>query len=314
MRINFVTTANDTVASYRYRISKPTDELTAKGHDVRLNATGGGYISVYSKHFNAAEDHQNITWHGHRATVFDVCDNHFESDFAPHYQFMCKHADMIIASTPKMQECIKKHTGKDSVIIPDPYEWEEREPKKLKKIEKLMWYGHPVNMQALLRIMPEIDGYSLLAVGKPMTWFDFPVTPYSKEMMQVGFDNSDVVIIPVTSDPRAQVKGANRMIEAIRQGVFVIAEPLPCYQEFKDWMFIGGIRDGLEFVQKNIKELPGRVKAAQEYIRDRYSPETIGGLWETQLKKLDSRNSISAVEGASSKDTKTSTSPTTTAA
>ena len=295
MRINFPTVANETVASFRYRIKAPVDYLNAAGYTVTINDPGGADVAVFSKHFNTMKDAQGIKWHGYKKTVFDVCDNHFEGDNKAHYEYMCQQADQVVASTPMMAEVIKKYTGRDSVVIPDPYEWPEKEPKKYDRIERLFWYGHPVNMQALLRVMPEIDGYWLYAVGQMVDWFDFKVYPYSHGNMANGFENTDLVIIPTISDSRSKVKGPNRMVEAIRQGVFVVAEPLPCYEEFSKWMWVGGIRDGLNWAQKHRGELAGRVKEAQEYIKTKYSPEAIGEQWVQMIQELTRSNLTSAV-------------------
>jgi hypothetical protein len=54
--------------------------------------------------------------------------------------------------------------------------------------------------------------------------------PWSKETMLEEFARADIVVIPTT----ASYKSANRAIEAIRQGCFVVAEPHPALEGFPD--------------------------------------------------------------------------------
>ena len=124
------------------------------------------------------------------------------------------------------------------------------------------------------------EGVQLEVDGKP-----FPIVPYSIDSLLWGFAQCDITIIPNAGSNSA--KGANRMIESIRQGVFVVAEPMPAYEEFRDWMYIGEIKEGIEWCRQNKAELQGRIQKAQEYIVKEYNPTKTGERWQRLILMAD---------------------------
>ena len=73
------------------------------------------------------------------------------------------------------------------------------------------------------------------------------------------------------------------LFRSIRAGCFCVSDPHPAYEEFSDWMFTSDVLAGIDWCKKNRSELNERVAKAQEYIRDRYSPEVVGKCWENVL-------------------------------
>jgi hypothetical protein len=92
-------------------------------------------------------------------------------------------------------------------------------------------------------------------------------------------------IVAIPMDER-KGKSANRLIEAVRNGRFVVAGELPAHDEFKQFMWIGDIREGVDWAKSHNSECIERVKACQDYIRDKYSPERIGRLWLEALQSI----------------------------
>ena len=91
-----------------------------------------------------------------------------------------------------------------------------------------------------------------------------------------------MVIIPTGV---SAAKSGNRLIEAVRAGKFVVAEPLPAYEEFAEWMWVGDLREGVEWALGNEKECLKRVRKAQKYVQKHYSMEVIGPKWLEAVKK-----------------------------
>ena len=81
------------------------------------------------------------------------------------------------------------------------------------------------------------------------------------------------------------------MIESIRQGVFVVAEPMPAYEEFKEWMYIGNIKEGLRWVKENKQSLQKRIEDAQDYVRKKFAPEVIAEQWQSSLQRITAEKS-----------------------
>ena len=161
----------------------------------------------------------------------------------------------------------------EAMVIPDPYEFEEREPHC--NGTNLLWFGHHVNRSGLERIMPDIKGYPLRVVSN----FDGAI-PWSVGTMVKEFKRADIVIIPET----AKYKSNNRALEAIRQGCFVVAEPHPSLNDLPG-IWVGNIKEGIEWTRRNLQEANERTKMAQKYVRDAYSHQTLALAWKTAIQR-----------------------------
>lgn len=277
MNINFVTVTNESMASYRYRIFIPAIMLAKRGHLVRIVTASqpDAEIAVYSKHYNEkdVDDAQALQMRGGKV-IFDICDMHD----IPHYERMRDIADRVTVSTEALAA---KFSG--AVLVQDPYEYPEKLPRfQPEEIIKVLWYGHASNINALANVWEELHGNHVLILTNPevadMT--NMPITPWSLARQMQGLAECDVVIVPVEDLPKKHTKSANRMIEAIRSGRFVVASSTPSHDEFKQWMYVGNIGQGLKWVRQHRDEIEERIREAQNYIRERYSPETIGEKWE----------------------------------
>ena len=273
-------------------------------------------VYIFSKHFNPKEEYNllkklqdpefvigNVTHtiageeDAGSVIIFDICDNHFgNSELANYYKTMIGKADIVVAATGKMADIVKKECReelgeKPIVVISDPYEFPEKEPRfnwQQQEVENLLWYGHPTNIKHLQRIWNDIGDHNLMIITQAGTKLDvdgvpFPVVPYSIDSLLWGFSQCDVVIIP--NDGMDSAKGANRIIEAIRQGIFVVAEPCPAYQEFDKFMYIGNIKEGLKWCKANKGEIQGRIQKAQDHIREKYAPKQITEQWSKLIKE-----------------------------
>jgi len=198
--------------------------------------------------------------------VVDFCDDHFDW---MHYQEALRLADAVTCSTIEMAKRIKE-LGRDATVISDPYEYPEMPPHC--NGVNLLWYGHHVNRESLQRILPDLEGYPLRVVSN----FDGAI-PWSKETMLEEFARADIVVIPAT----APYKSANRAIEAIRQGCFVVAEPHPALEDFP--IYIGNIKEGIEWTkQQNMNEL---ISKAQKFVTAEFSPQTLIDKWKKATKR-----------------------------
>jgi hypothetical protein len=100
---------------------------------------------------------------------------------------------------------------------------------------------------------------------------------WSNETMLEEFARADIVVIPAT----APYKSANRAIEAIRQGCFVVAEPHLALEGFP--IYIGNIKEGIEWTTKqNMNEL---ISKAQKFVREEFSPQTLIDKWKTVTRR-----------------------------
>ena len=282
MKINYSTVANDKLASYRYRIKIPSEYLKKWGHEVVIGKPEQADVGVFSKHFNPRDPEfaRQPTRYG--KVVFDVCDYHLDGPYREHYERMMTLADVITVGTGELGMMINKYLGHDVKVIQDPYEFDEKEP-KFDKCEKVLWFGHASNLSPLVREVNNgvLNGKKLMVVSNPNAYF--PTVPWSMEAMEHGMDECDVVIIPQHDNRKNRCKGANRMVESIRSGRFVIANEMPAHNQFKEWMYIGDIQEGLEWLEQNKSEIKDRIAMAQKYVQKTFSPEKISRSWLSAL-------------------------------
>lgn len=191
--------------------------------------------------------------------VMDVCDDHFDSPYASHYRLACGIADVVTCNSKVMQRIIKTQTGKDAVVIDDPYEDPELEPTDG---DGVLWFGHSSNMTDLEAVAPSIN-YPMMIVNNDN---------YSPESLDKALKACRCTIIPTG---KSQAKSANRAIRSIRYGKYPVCGPLPAHEELGLSAF--NIFDMLGWaMESNSRDA---VLHLQDLIRDRFHPERIAKEW-----------------------------------
>jgi hypothetical protein len=276
--IAYVYRGGDQWPSLRYRILIPANELGKRGYGVVVSdQPEEADVVVLSKH---SEDNWKIAKQAKERgsrVVFDICDDHFDDALNVHYYATCNYADVITVPTRFLQRKVKEKVNRDAEIITDPYEWPEVEPKK--PTDKLLWYGMPGNFPALMKELERLDDYKILAITDPSVHRQ--VTPYSQEAMAEGFASAGIVILPQAKEG----KSPNRMVEAIRQGLYVVATPQESYEPYGMWL--GDIKEGIEWALGNPQKAKKAVKRAQDIVRNLNSPETVADDWEAVFTKSE---------------------------
>jgi hypothetical protein len=261
-------TFDENLASARYRGYIPIRELEKLG----VEMTPAADTLVCSKH---GWDPAIVGKYRH--VIYDVCDDHFDDDHADFYRGMVGRADLVTCNSQAMQSRIREATRVEARVIPDPYELDERPPSWG---EGLTWFGHESNLVDLAREAPRLKGFDIRAVSSPV----MPgIIPWSRQAVIDALDRCAVAIIPTGTSP---LKSANRLVEAARRGKFVVANPLPAYEEFAPFMWVGDIREGIEWAYAHREQCLARVAQCQDYIRPRFSPERVGRLWLEALASI----------------------------
>jgi hypothetical protein len=256
------------LASTRYRVVIPAMALQKLGVEVCKDAD----VIVYAKDKVDPDILARF-----KATVYDVCDDNFDCAVrGEEYRRHVAKANAVTCNSDMMRFLIHKKCDRIATVIPDPYEREEWAPSWG---EGLLWFGHQVNVKDLVRVMPRLtDTVTALTHDTDKVAF----TEWSQPAMDEHLRSCSMVIIPTG---RGAHKSANRMIESVRAGKFVVAEPLPAYEEFSRWMWVGDLAEGVKWAKQNRSECLIRVRECQRWIRERFNPQRIGRLW---LKVLNS--------------------------
>jgi SAM-dependent methyltransferase len=240
--------------------------------------------------------------------IADYCDNRFDKpEIGPLYIQMAQMADCVVASTTMMAQIIKQYTGRDASIVPDPFEGPLAEPKFAPDAAalKLLWFGHPTNLDTLAPILGKLAKYaqqeqklSLTIMTAPdptlheklnvqTPHFSIQLAAWGIEELWCALQACDLVIIPSLANEKKLVKGANRLIEALCAGRPVVAYPLPSYQEFHDYCWLNeDIVQGIKAAMRDQALTLQKTAAGQNYIKQHYAPIVIAQKWRQVFAQL----------------------------
>ncbi len=189
-------------------------------------------------------------------------------------------ADQIVVATDVMRDRVHKYVNKDAAVLADPYEMPECAPHAEGK--DLIWFGHQVNLRDLTDNTRLLKGRPLRVVTGPK---QIPETiPWSLENLSGTLAASNIAIFPTGTG--GENKSNNRLINAIRAGCFAVCMRHPSYLEFRHFVWVGDFYTGLRWTDAFQSHMNDCVAAAQDYIRDKYSPETIGAQWASMLEAV----------------------------
>lgn len=246
----------DVIASSRLRAKIPQQELA------KLGIQKGKDVLVYGKHLLGEKDIAP-----YRRRIFDICDDHFNGYFGDYYREHARNADVVTCNSEAMKQRIKECTGRDAIVVIDPYEGLQLKPCIG---PRLLWFGHRSNLADLERISPHLKHPILALSNHPdcMEW-----TP---EAQRRALAYECIVVIPTGKSP---CKSENRLVEAVRSGKYVCAEHLPAYEKFEPFFPLGDIPTHVEEALAHPERSLERIVAAQEFIDDRFSPQEAGRQW-----------------------------------
>lgn len=279
MLVSYVSQMDTKVASYRYRMLIPGAELEKLGHEVFVGPLPWheADLVVFAKDFNPNEIAMaKIAKSRGAKVVYDLC-NWVENE---HYRLMCEIADDLVTTCDPLAEIIREKTGKRPWVIDDPYEFPAREPHFKADPLRLLWYGHKSNLQSFSDLVPSLRGLDaevevISNRAAPM------ITQWSPSAVKDGLARADIVMITTS---HGDINSANRITEAANGGCFVVAQPLTSYKPYADSMWLGDIRDGIDWAVAHKDEINDRIKAAQIVAARDFSPSLIAEKWEQVFK------------------------------
>lgn len=241
---------------------------------------------------------------------FDICDHHFEHpEYANYYQEMTEIADKIIVNTPYMADIVTHYTNRQTTVIADPYEGPRGLPHFLpgKTKLRLLWFGHPVNLDTLTNFIPQLLNFAqtiplelhLVSMFTPQferIYFELQqqvgknlslrFSPWSLTATWNALHATDIVIIPSLPTEQKRPKSANRLIESIQAGRFVVAYPLPAYQPFAQWVWVNDqLITGIEWALQHPQQVIQQLTQAQSILEFSFSPVSIARQWEQVLNQ-----------------------------
>lgn len=275
----FIHRAGPELASYRYRA-----EIPAKAIGACVNGGESGHVYIFNKPIHAdVELAKECKAEGVKVVV-DIGDDHFNhATWGPVYREMVGLADFLVAPTENMASRLGKYFGKTAdAVIPDPYEEALQPPHAAG--QKLLWYGHPVNLKDLKGNLEYIKDFDLTIVTGKNHGLDHDYLQWTPEVQTQELSRANIVIIPTRKG--VEFKTANRLVNALRAGCFpVCGGHIPSYQEFRKVAWVGNFSTGLRWATAYPQDLNALVAEGQQYI-EKFSPENIGKLWQQVVDSL----------------------------
>jgi hypothetical protein len=167
---------------------------------------------------------------------------------------------------------------------------------------RLLWYGHPANLAPFLELVPALEtfarSYPLLVsvITTPVAEIAALLTekhthpearlrmhfvPWTPFALDEAMGIADLVIIPSEHRNRLkQAKSPNRLVAGLHGGRFVVAHPLPAYQPYGEFAWLGeDLCEGLAWAIRHPREVAERIQRGQAYIDERHSPEAVARFW-----------------------------------
>jgi len=295
MQVNYITACNETMPAYRYRMRIPGQQMDVYGIShypitADIHVLSKPYISDPLTLMSLMNMAEGLDY------VFDLCDDIFRREYVGNYiRHMISNAKAVTCSTDGMKDIILEETGVEATVISDPTEFEEQPIKDISN-PSVMWFGSATNFDILkyVNCPYPVEVVSDISVKDRLknVSFDWTFTEWSLENMQKAFKRNNVVIVPTFNDKNVNhnytTKSPNRVFEAIRNGLSVVAAPIPEYQKFGDFITLDwNMENGL----KNIRQI---TPEAQKYVRDNHSPEVIGNQWKQLFRSLLESTSVVA--------------------
>lgn len=277
--VGYIVTVDPWLASYRFRVAIPAPHT-----GLSYSIGEPGEVSFFYKHFEPIEIAQSAKESGSRI-VYDVVNEHLEGEKGVYYRSMIALADAVTCGSEWMRRRILDATGKTATVIDDPWETDEAETQC--EGRDVLWFGHGANLRSALHAFDAV----FAAKANPVVCSNAQhkaIVPWSPEEERRQLERCALVLL-TASNPGAST---NRVVKALRSGRFVIAQDIESWRELRDYIWIGDIRQGVEWALSNRQQALEKVRAGQEYVREKKSPQAIGRAWSTVMRPLLSSISV----------------------
>lgn len=313
---------NSKRASYRFRAVIPLRGMRPGDSIIKnVNEANKGDIVVLAKK-STPKDLFYFKSQGIKC-VYDICDNRWRKYgsedwikrvIKPH-NVLCQNADALITTCPGMQALIRKHIGRDSIIITDPVEAIKEEPRvalKSRRYINIFTYGNSKHFNKIYwnRLIKEFETvgieFKIIAMldrsKKYKIMYNEEISTGRLEIYEFDLKKqyelmkeADVVFLPICVNSMdnlidMKAKSPNRIIDAIYSGKPVITnhgvDTWNVFRRYAD--FIGWARS-IQYVayaaafryliNKPKEEINKRIIEGQNYITKMHSPEVVGKQW-----------------------------------
>ena len=233
---------------------------------------------------------------------------------------MLEAVDAVSVSTPPLIEIIRDAAGRTPVVSDDVVEEPRINPlaKSYYRLKnyfesarprpfRVVWYGiagaknPPYGMIDLPRVLPALSRLheeiplSLTVISNSPELFreytegaTFPTRyrEWNAATFPYVFSGHDVCIIPVNSNPLTMCKTNNRLVLSLLLGVPVVADRMPSYEEFGDFVLFSDWQRHLRAYALDPDLRRRHVERGQSYIRSVYNRGRAVTQWSSLFQSL----------------------------
>lgn len=262
--------------------------------------------------------------------IFDLCDNHFYNptdDAAIEQRIgrLRRMVDLVDAVTVSSPEIAKLIAPTPTFQVDDTLEllpftamaerlgWPlRRARRRFGRPVRLIWHGRSgqedwgSGLTPVKNLVPELERLHAklpltltIMSNAPRTFkrsvggagFPTRFVPWRPKTFAPVIARHDICLLPIERNQFTVCKTNNRARAALVLGVPVIADEIPSYREFGDWMFFGDWANHIaEYVHS--PELASlHVRTAQAHIAQTYTEELVVRQWNTVLEAVFSQKS-----------------------
>jgi hypothetical protein len=286
----------DKRASHRIRALRPVEGLRALGVDAdiinnkSIDRLSKDDIVIFTKDTDPAQMLE-LKRQGYRVG-FDICDNKFKEDKG-NYDVYCREADFITCNTEFQQKEVRRYAGRESHIYIDPIERPiEAHTRTSCEPVELLWYGGSASLKyvGFGEIIPYLNAsginYRLTIlvndarekVAHLCELGNVIYHEWTYELHEAKVRASDIVFIPMTIGKahlsrRTITKSPNRVLDGLAQGRWVVAAPVPSYQQVSKYCWLDDYLEGIRFYLENPGVVQEKIYKGQQWIREHATPE-----------------------------------------
>jgi hypothetical protein len=212
------------------------------------------------------------------------------------YKKAINFSDIVITPSEMMKINILKYFPGNIEIIEDPIEV-QIEPLKNKNFEKLdaLWFGHPTNLNYLLRILTKLNELTSLTIvtSKLSQQEEILIRQINKSILIKFYEwdknfyakynlKCNICLLPSDiMDSKKNGVSNNRLITALALGLLPVVSPVESYKQFKNYYLdISNINTANEYI---LEKIYGNIMKDRNEIISSYTPQLIGAKWSKIL-------------------------------
>ena len=257
--------------------------------------------------------------------ALDQCDNHFIYDIddadqckrAKNLRAMVDEVDVVIASTDKISELFP---DKVTFVVNDFIEIYEstwfdrfkarRQARNIFKGDalKLVWFGSVgsdsprfgmcdiAQKIGLLNELSSQYNIQLTVISNSVSTFEkyfsgqHQFTVYYLEWQRETYEYlvgmHDICLIPIDINPFTICKSNNRLVLSLFLGLPVVADEIPSYSEFSNFVKLGSWDENLRYVVRNLSSERQLASHGQKYVLENYSNDFIANIWLLVIRNI----------------------------